>query len=263
MSAVAPIPRAPGLDAAAQAAQTAFAQRWHRLEPALVWAQAYGGAADEAPLLLAAELTEALYALSERQVAEAKLGWWVEECERAAAGAGAHPLLPGLRAAAALPDPTRLEAVLAEALDAPPAVAADAHWQQALALGRALHPQPAEAALLAAWSLWLRLRLIHRAASYAAPALPLVLLAEVQLKPDALREDSPARRQAIARHSEGLAERAAGLTGLRPYAAAVAGQLAVDARQLATQPARPDQLPTRPLARLWAAWRGARRGLRC
>jgi phytoene synthase len=242
------------------AAHEAFAQRWRRLEPALAWARAFGTPAEEAPLLLAAELTEALYALSERQVAEAKLGWWVEECERARDGGGAHPLLPGLKAAGAVPDPVALESVLAEALDGAPAVSAEAQTEQALALARVLHPGPAQAALLALWSEWLRLRLIHRAADYAAPALPLVLLAEVQLKPDALREDSPARRRAIATHAASLAVRATALSGLPPLGAAVAAQLAADAQTLASAPVRPEQLPTRPLARLWTAWRGARRG---
>lgn len=242
------------------AAHEAFAQRWRRLEPALAWARAFGTPAEEAPLLLAAELTEALYALSERQVAEAKLGWWVEECERARDGGGAHPLLPGLRAAGAVPDPLALESVVAETLDGAPAVSAEAQTAQALALARVLHPAPVMASLLALWSEWLRLRLIHRAADYAAPALPLVLLAEVQLKPDALREDSPARQRAIATHAASLAVRAAALRGLPPLGAAIAAQLAADARMLASAPARPEQLPTRPLGRLWTAWRGARRG---
>jgi phytoene synthase len=242
------------------AAHDAFAQRWRRLEPALAWARSFGTPADEAPLLLAAELTEALYALSERQVAEAKLGWWVEECERARSGGGAHPLLPGLTAAGAVPDPVALESVLAEVLDGAPAVSAEAHAEQALALARVLHPAPAVAELLALWSQWLRLRLIHRAADYAAPALPLLLLAEVQLKPDALREDSPARRRAIAMQAGALGARVGALAGLPPLGAALAAQLAADARTLAQAPARPEQLPTRPLARLWTAWRGARRG---
>ncbi|MCU0754983.1 MAG: hypothetical protein MUE46_07645 [Xanthomonadales bacterium] len=242
------------------AAHEAFARRWRALEPALLWARSFGTLADEAPLLLAAELSEALYALSERHIAEAKLGWWVEECERASTGAGAHPLLPGLRMAQALPDPARLEAMLAEALDAAPAVSFDAQWQQALAFGRALHREPAMAELLALWNLWLRLRLIHRAADYAAPALPLMRLAEVQLKPNALREDSPARQRAVALQAEALAAQAAVLTGLRATGAALAAQIANDARWLAQAPSRPDQLPIRPLRRLWTAWRGARRG---
>lgn len=244
------------------AAHEAFAQRWRRLEPALAWARNFGTAAEEAPLLLAAELTEALYALSERQIAEAKLGWWVEECERAVAGGGAHPLLPGLQAAAAMPEPAALERMLAEALDSAPAVSFEAQWQQALDFGRALHRDAAMAALLALWSLWLRLRLIHRAADYAVPALPLVLLAEVQLKPNALREDSPARQRALATQAATLAERAAGLGGIGPVGAALAAQIAVDLQQLARAPARPDQLPIRPLQRLWTAWRGARRARR-
>lgn len=243
-------------------AHDAFAQRWRRLEPALAWSCSFGTAADEAPLLLAAELTEALYALSERQIAEAKLGWWVEECERAQQGGGAHPLLPGLRAAGALPESVALEVMLAEALDAAPAVSFELQWQQALDFGRALHRQAPMAELLALWSLWLRLRLIHRAADYAAPALPLLLLAEVQLKPQALREDSAARQRAVAAQAASLAARAASLTDLAPALAALVAQLASDADRLARTPGRPDQLPVRPLHRLWTAWRGARQGRR-
>lgn len=240
------------------AAHEAFAQRWRRLEPALAWARAFGTPGDEAPLLLAAELTEALYALSERQVAEAKLGWWIEECERAADGGGAHPLLPGLREGGSVPAPQSLELILTEALDGAPAVGFDAQWQQSLDFGRVLHPEAAMAESIALWSLWLRLRLIHRAAAYAAPALPLVLLAEVQLTPDALREDSPARRRAVALQAAALADRASALQGGSPLAAALRAQIAVDSHAVARAPARPDQLPLRPLRRLWTAWRGAR-----
>jgi hypothetical protein len=91
--------------------QQAFSTDWLKREPALLLAQ---GFADKPALWLNAvilieALLDAMFGLSNLEIAQAKLGWWVDEADLTVSGAPRHPLTQemGAQQAKVLPDLTR------------------------------------------------------------------------------------------------------------------------------------------------------------
>ncbi|MCB1643752.1 MAG: hypothetical protein KDI37_18615 [Xanthomonadales bacterium] len=98
----------------------AFLQRWRQRDPAFALAQIYARSDRFAPALgLYFELQECLYRLSERRLAESKLGWWLDEAAELAAGQPRHPLTQALAPIADAAAASALITATARQLDAP------------------------------------------------------------------------------------------------------------------------------------------------
>lgn len=79
------------------AAADAFLERWRVADPALRLAEIYDrGGRLACRLGLYFELSETLYRLSDRRIAEGKLGWWLEEAQALRVGQPRHPLTRSL-----------------------------------------------------------------------------------------------------------------------------------------------------------------------
>lgn len=77
----------------------AFLQRWRQQDAAFALATVYDRSGRLTPALgLYFELAEIHYRLSERRLAESKLGWWLEEAAALRAGQPRHPLTQALQA---------------------------------------------------------------------------------------------------------------------------------------------------------------------
>jgi hypothetical protein len=75
------------------AAADVFLERWRALDPALRLAEIYDRSGRLAPTLgLHFELSETVYRLSERRIAEGKLAWWMDEAQALRFGQPRHPL---------------------------------------------------------------------------------------------------------------------------------------------------------------------------
>ena len=90
-----------------------FSADWLKREPALALCHRFAAKPTHwlASVVLVEELLQAMFALSNHEVAQAKLAWWTDEADLAVSGAPRHPLTQALCAARsnvrALPDLTR------------------------------------------------------------------------------------------------------------------------------------------------------------
>lgn len=178
-----------------------FCAPWLARDPRLALACQFAPAgAARARLLassvLARELAEAAMTVSDRRVAEAKLGWWAEESALWMQGQPRHPLARGF-------DPRANAAALAslavagrEWLDAPPAADVDALQQRlrVLAAGSAALAGTDAAAIWEPLWLALGLRLSLDARAPLASLLPMDLLARHGLRRSQWPELDNARR---------------------------------------------------------------------
>ena len=173
------------------------------------------------------EIVASAYGIREPQVAAAKLQWWAEELAGAAASGGRHPLTKVLFAgerARALPGALWLAPVLAAMAQLEEGTASD--FASQVAASRGLHGAMAElenawwfgesaptesAARIATLShLVFALSRLELDAERERLPLPMARLARHALAREQLKEDSPARREAL---REQLAELAGGLRG--------------------------------------------------
>ena len=82
---------------------TDFATDWLQREPALALCHRFAAKPAHwlASVVLIEELLQAMFALSNQQLAQAKLAWWADEADLAISGAPRHPLTQALIAARA------------------------------------------------------------------------------------------------------------------------------------------------------------------
>jgi hypothetical protein len=189
-----------------------FCLPWLTREPRLLLASQFApaGSARErflASCVLARELAQTAMTASDRRVAEAKLGWWVEESGAWAAGAPRHPLVRGFDPVSSANALASLALTSRQWLDAPPAENVETVLLQLDRLARA-SAELAGTATADTWLLlWLvsalRLSLEPRAA--LASVLPLDLMARHGLRRSQWPELDPARRLPVladlARHA--------------------------------------------------------------
>jgi hypothetical protein len=178
-----------------------FCTPWLEREPRLLLACQFAAAGACRQQFLASsvlmrELAEAALAVSDRRVAEAKLGWWAEEAAAWSAGRPRHPLARGFdpegsaRALAAMALAGR------EWLDAPPLEDVESLLQRLKQFAR-VGIDLAGSGEVDAWtSLWLALvlRLSLEARAPLASVLPLDLLARHGLRRSQWSELDAARR---------------------------------------------------------------------
>lgn len=212
-----------------------FCAPWLAREPRLALACQFAPAGNARARLLASsvlarELAEAAMSVSDRRVAEAKLGWWAEESARWMQGQPRHPLARGFDAAASAAALARLALAGREWLDAPPADDVEA-LQQRLRILAGASAALAGTGAAASWEpLWLALglRLSLDARAPLASLLPMDLLARHGLRRSQWPElDSARRLQLLA----DLARRVAPAVA-RPDDPGLAALLALERRWL-------------------------------
>ena len=178
-----------------------FCAPWLAREPRLLLACQFAPAgARRARLLancvLARELAEAVMTVSDRRIAEAKLGWWADEAAAWSAGRPRHPLARGFDPGSGADALAALTLASREWLDAPPAENVESLLQQLRGLAT-VSADLDGGGLVDPWSsLWLaialRLSLDSRVA--LASALPLDLMARHGLRRSQWSELDTAQR---------------------------------------------------------------------
>jgi hypothetical protein len=166
-----------------------FCAPWMAREPRLLLACQFAPAGARrarflANCVLARELAEAAMTVSDRRVAEAKLGWWAEESAAWSAGQPRHPLARGFDPASSADALAALTLASREWLDAPPAENVESLLQQLRGLAT-VSADLDGGGLVDHWnSLWLAiaLRLSLDARATLGSALPLDLMARHGLR---------------------------------------------------------------------------------
>lgn len=263
----------------------AYLERWREAAPAraLAWSFLrpderirYGALA-----ALESEWWKAAHEVREPQVAAAKLGWWREELQQAAAGQARHPLTQHLFADArmrALPLPLWTAPVdaLTATLFAPPASDFAAQREAQSPLAHALAALEARAwfgrddagsraaGAIALATLVANVRALESEIGHGRSPLPMNLLARHALTLESLASDTPARRAALRDYLGDLRRELAGVATMAgPLGLFRAVDLRGDLAALARAAGAGDPLPAlrRPVhgfASVLKTWRAAR-----
>jgi hypothetical protein len=183
-----------------------FCAPWLAREPRLLLACQFAPAGSEresflARCVVARELAEAAMTVSDRRVAEAKLGWWAEEAGEWSAGRPRHPLARGFEPASSANALASLALVFRDWLDAPPAENVETVMLQLDRLARASAELNGAAATSPWPQLWLAmlLRLSLDTPAPLASVLPLDLMARHGLRRSQWPELDAARRTPVLR----------------------------------------------------------------
>jgi hypothetical protein len=178
-----------------------FCVPWLAREPRLLLACQFAPAGSRrerflAGCVLARELAEAAMSVSDRRVAEAKLGWWSEESAAWSSNRPRHPLARGFDPGGGANALAALTLASREWLDAPPAENVEALLQQLRRLATASAELDGGSVVDPWSSLWLAivLRLSLDARAPLANALPLDLMARHGLRRSQWTELDAARR---------------------------------------------------------------------
>lgn len=263
-----------------------FAGKWIAAEPELGLALSFldpsQRAAQAAYACLQREISHAALAIRESDVANAKLGWWLEELQRSKAGEPRHPLTevlcewPGFADVSAA---TWQGIVLAavelrereSAADLATMLAASQPLMQGFAEVEARlfgAIDIAATAQIAAHAQALReLSAISLTLETGHLPLPLDLLARHQLNRDGVSVDSTARRLALRGQAGGLAVGLDHLVKARPALGLIRRAGLIADRSRARRAAKSDDpsvslavaLRRLPFGTAWGIWRAARR----
>lgn len=244
-----------------------FCEPWLAREPRLLLACQFAAPGRPREQFMASgvivrELAQAAISVSDRRVAEAKLGWWVDEAAAWSLGASRHPFARGIDVATHAQALASLAMACTTWLDAATPDSFAATWsrmRQLAAATAALAGTGDADAWAAAW-LALSLRLSAQADTPLVGVLPLDLWARHGLRRSQWAELDAGRRQAL------LAECARQVAP--PAAGASDPPLAVldhlERRWLRQLPRRPsataDRLGFGDAFAAWRAGRAARRG---
>lgn len=236
---------------------------------AVLFAPSARGIRALAALMLAHELFETSFGLSDQRVAESKLSWWAHELAESQAGRASHPLTRALAEAGFADFTGAITAASALTLEFAAATPADFVSQVgsarlwALGLAR-LYATPCDrpavleacCTVFVAMGLLRKLQLSARPGRYGPAVLPMSMLAKHQLSASSLGEQRAAA--AIGEQAERLM---AFLSGNPPPAAfaelsALAANVRLTARAIARGAHR--EFPrVNPFSRLYLGWRAA------
>lgn len=243
-----------------------FCEPWLAREPRLLLACQFAVAGHEreqflASAVIARELAQSTIGVSDRRVAEAKLGWWQDEAAAWSLGAPRHPLARGLQVPARAQALASLSLACAAWLDAPTPSDFAASWsrlQQLAAVTAELAGDTDGDAWVATW-LALSLRLSAQTDAPLVSVLPMDLWARHGMRRSQWAELDARRRRAL------LADFARQLqpatVAAREPALAVLDRLE---RRWLQQLSRPAQVAEDRLGigDAFAAWRAGRAALR-
>ena len=165
-----------------------FAADWLQREPALAICHHFAAKPRHwlASVVIIEELWQAMFTLSNQELAQAKLAWWADEGDLAVSGAPRHPLTQALLAEKA--DLRALPALVQAAqewITLPTALDANAQTQQFSAFAAAASEVVGEGDCVAIWTALLLKRQLQSHAKpdrYGPSILSRAALAEFQLK---------------------------------------------------------------------------------